>query len=138
MNVKIKLMENGKMPEFKRAGDACLDCYSAEDIVINPGNRSLIKLGFAMEIPEGYEGVIRPRSGLSSKGIDECIGTIDSNYRGELKAIIINNATEPYYINFGDRICQLAIRKTENINFIQVEELDDSVRGINGFGSSGK
>lgn len=138
MNVKIKLMENGKMPEFKRAGDACLDCYAAEAKIIEPGKRSLINLGFALELPEGYEGVIRPRSGLSSKGIDGTIGTIDSNYRGELKGNIINNTSEPYSISFGDRICQLAIRKTEEINFIQVEELNDTVRGADGFGSSGK
>lgn len=138
MNIKIKLFENGKMPEFKRNGDACLDCYASESKTIEPGNRSLIGLGFAMEIPEGFEGVIRPRSGLSSKGYDGAIGTIDSNYRGELKGIIINNTSEPYTVSIGDRVCQLAIRKTEEITLIPVEELTDSNRGSDGFGSSGK
>lgn len=138
MEVKIKLINGGKMPAYKRIGDACLDCYSNEDVFIPLLCRKVIGLGFAMELPQGFEGVIRPRSGMSTNGIDEVIGTIDSNYRGEVKAIIINNSTENITIKKGDRICQLAIRKTEEISFIPVEELNESNRGANGFGSSGK
>ena len=98
----------------------------------------MIGLGFALALPKGYEGVIRPRSGLSAKGIDGAIGTIDENYRGELKAILINNTKEDYAVNFGDRICQLAIRKTEEINLVTVDVLDKTNRGDKGFGSSGK
>ena len=88
-------------------------------------------------LPEGYEAIIRPRSGLSLKGIDECIGTIDSNYRGEVKACIVNNSEGSFDVRSGDRICQLAIRKTEDIVFEQVENLSETNRGDNGFGSSG-
>lgn len=138
VNVKFKLMENGKMPSYTREHDACLDCYSAEDIVIRPNSRQLVKLGFAMQLPNEYEAIIRPRSGNSKKGIDVAIGTVDSNYRGEVMANVINNSDEHFTIAFGDRICQLAVRPAPTINCIQVEELEDSNRGTNGFGSSGK
>lgn len=139
MNIKIVLEENGKLPVFKREGDACLDCYSAEDVTIEYGKRKLVNLGFKIAIPKGYEGVIRPRSGLTSHGTDNGIGTIDSNYRGVVKACIINNDEDekPIEIKIGDRICQLAIRKTEEVELEVVSELDETERGENGFGSSG-
>lgn len=122
---------------FKREGDACADCYSNISVAIASKSRVVIPLGFALEIPEGYEGVIRPRSGMTSKEIDSAIGTIDSNYRGELKAVIINDSDKKITISKGDRICQLAIRKTEYITFEEVDELSETERGSNGFGSSG-
>lgn len=135
--IKIKLMENGKMPAYQRDGDACLDCYSAEDITIRKGSRSLVKLGFALELPANCEAVIRPRSGLTKRGIDCGIGTIDSTYRGEVMANIINNADDDFIIHFGDRVCQLSINEIKRINFQQVEILNDTQRGADGFGSSG-
>lgn len=142
MNVKIKLFEGGRMPMFQRDGDACADCYAriADDInyiSIPSSSRCLVNLGFALELPEGYEAVVRPRSGLSLQKIDICIGTIDSNYRGEVKACIVNNSDGSFDVKNGDRICQLAIRKTEYIVFEQVENLSETNRGSNGFGSSG-
>jgi len=137
MNVKIKLMDNGKLPQFIHRGDACADCYSAENAVIGIGDRKLIRLGFALQLPDGYEAVVRGRSGLAKKGIDVSIGTVDSNYRGEVMANVINNTDDFFEVNFGDRICQLAIRKTEVIDFVTVDKLDESERGENGFGSSG-
>lgn len=137
MDVKIKLMDNGKLPQFMHRGDACCDCYSAEETVIKAGERKLVKLGFAIQLPEGYEAVVRPRSGLSKKGIDICIGTVDSSYTGEVMANVVNNSDDFFAIHFGDRICQLAIRKTEVIDFVTVEKLDETERGSNGFGSSG-
>lgn len=142
MNVKIKIIEGGKMPKFQYKGDACADCYARiadniDRISIPAHSRCLITLGVALELPEGYEAVIRPRSGLSFKGVDVCIGTIDSNYRGEINACIVNNTDSEVYVKDGDRICQLAIRKTENIIFEPVDELSGSERGEKGFGSSG-
>ena len=143
MKIKIKVIENGKIPEFKRKGDACCDCYvrlsdNLDSISIPPNSRYLVNLGFALELPEGYEAIIRPRSGLSSRGIDVCIGTIDSNYRGEVKSCIVNNSDVDYQVYHNDRICQLAIRKIENIIFEQVDNLSETNRGDNGFGSSGR
>lgn len=140
MKVKIKCFEKGMMPECKRVGDACFDCHARTDegeVIIPPGSRTLIPLGFALELSEGYEAVVRPRSGLSAAGIDIAIGTIDSNYRGEVKACLINNSGDEFEIKDGDRICQLAVRRTENVEFVSVDELSDTNRGESGFGSSG-
>lgn len=142
MNVKIKIIEGGKMPMFQHKGDACADCYARiadniDHISIPAHSRCLVNLGFALELPEGYEAIIRPRSGLSLQKIDICIGTIDSNYRGEVKACIVNNSDGSFNVKNGDRICQLAIRKTETVVFEQVENLSETNRGDNGFGSSG-
>lgn len=137
MQVKVKKINNGYIPVFKRDGDACADCYSNISVAIASKSRVIIPLGFSLEIPEGYEGVIRPRSGMTSKEIDAAIGTIDSNYRGELKVVIINDSDKKITISKGDRICQLAIRKTEHITFEEVDELSETERGSNGFGSSG-
>lgn len=141
MNINIKLVDGGKTPIFKHELDACADCSARisanTDAIAIPGHtRCLVNLGFAIEIPEGYEGVIRPRSGNSLNGIDIAIGTIDAGYRGEVKACVINNRQDPFIVHNGDRICQLAIRKTEKINFIEVNELSDSERGTDGFGST--
>ena len=137
VKVKAVVVEGGTLPAYKRDGDACMDCCSRVTIQIEPGHRALVPLGFLMELPFGYEGVIRPRSGLTSGEIDEAIGTIDSNYRGEVKGCIINNSSEVLYIEKGDRICQLAIREAPLIKWDVVEELSESERGANGFGSSG-
>lgn len=139
-SVKLKLIENGKRPEYKKQGDACADCYAKieeDSITLKKGERKLVNLGFAIELPEGYEAIIRPRSGNSLRGIDICIGTIDSGYRGELKACVINNSAEDFIIKNGDRICQLKIQKAEQFSFDEVEKLSDTERGSSGFGSTG-
>lgn len=141
MNVKIKLVgdeyEKGRLPEYKRTGDACMDCYSRGFARILHGQRALVPLGFALELPVGYEAIVRPRSGMSKAGVDVCIGTIDSNYRGEVMACVVNNSGNTYVIGPGDRICQLAIREAPQITWEEVKELSDSNRGEKGFGSSG-
>ena len=140
MYVKIKIFDGGKKPEYKRVGDACLDCYARIEegpIIIEKGTRALIPLGFALELPADYEAVVRPRSGLTSKSIDIAIGTCDENYRGELMANVINNSEKVYAICNGDRICQLAIRYAPKIMFEIVEKLSETNRGEAGFGSSG-
>lgn len=143
MDVKIKLVGNGMMPEYKRSGDACLDCHARlgadriDRICIPAHSRCLVSLGFCLELPDGWEAVIRPRSGLSASGIDIAIGTIDSSYRGEVRACVINNTDGTFDIADGDRICQLAIRRAERVKLVHVDELSDTERGASGFGSTG-
>lgn len=137
MIVKIKLCDNGVLPTYAHIGDACCDCYAAEDLTIAYGEIAKVKLGFCLELPSGYEAQIRPRSGLSSKGVIAILGTIDSNYRGEVCAIIQNNSFDDFEIKFGDRICQMKIERVDPIVFFQVEELSETNRNDKGFGSSG-
>ena len=140
MYVKIKILDGGKIPEYKRKGDACLDCYARIDckfVTIPSGTRALIPLGFMLELPADYEAVVRPRSGLTSDYIDIAIGTCDENYRGELMANVINNSGEDFVISNGDRICQLAIREAPKVMFEVVDKLSETNRGDKGFGSSG-
>lgn len=137
MDVKIKVFEGGSMPAYKRDGDACLDCRAREGAVIAARSRKLIPLGFALELPKGWEAVVRPRSGLSSEGFDVCIGTVDSNYRGELFANVVNSSEADLKVDVGDRVCQLAIREAPVIKLIPVDELSNTERGAAGFGSSG-
>ena len=137
MNVKIKLCDNGILPTYAHIGDACCDCYAAEDLTIAYGQWAKVKLGFCLELPSGYEAQIRPLFGLSSKGVIAILRTIDSNYRGEVCAIIQNNSFDDFEIKFGDRICQMKIERVEPVVFDEVEELSDTLRGCNGFGSTG-
>lgn len=140
MKIKIKLIEGGRLPEFKTDGAVCADCYSRceEPIEIKPGERKLIPLGFAVELPKGYEMVLRPRSGMIKNGIDSAIGTIDFDYRGEVMACVINNMDKAISVENDTRICQCAIRQVPEIEFEVVDELSKTVRGENGFGSTGK
>ena len=139
VEVKIKLIAGGTLPSYKRDGDACLDCCARldGDLTISPKTRRLVNLGFVLELPVGWEAVIRPRSGLTSIEIDNGIGTIDSNYRGEVKACVINAGNEYFTISNGDRICQMAVRRAPKVKFIEVDELSETNRGDNGFGSTG-
>ena len=145
--IPIKLIEGGKLPVYKTLGAACCDCYARLDVkyanenldyvVLFPNERKMIPLGFAIELPEGYEAVIRPRSGLMRKGVDEMIGTIDSDYRGEVMACIVNNSDERIRIYNGDRICQMKIQVAEQFSFATVDTLSETERGDGGFGSTG-
>ena len=139
MKIKIKLFEGGKVPLFKTEGAVCADAYARlnQEVVIRPGERVMIPLGFACELPEGWELQIRPRSGLMAKGIDECFGTGDWDYTGEYRAIVVNNTKDFFTVNNGDRICQVAIREVPKIEFEVVDEIKETVRGSNGFGSTG-
>ena len=140
MKIKIKLIEGGRLPEFKTDGAVCADCYSRceEPIEIKSGERKLIPLGFAVELPKGYEMVLRPRSGMSKNGIDATIGTIDFDYRGEVMVCIINNMDKAIAVENDTRICQCAIRQVPETEFEVVSELSETNRGNNGFGSTGK
>lgn len=110
MDIKVKLINGGTMPQKQHEGDACFDCYANEAKIIPNGKVAKIPLGFALQLPENFEAQIRPRSGLSSKGILTQLGTVDSNFRGEVCAIVYNASGADFHVGIGDRICQLAIR----------------------------
>lgn len=136
-----KLSPLAVVPENAYQGDAGYDLYATEEMVLKPFERALIPTGLAIQIPEGYAGFVLPRSGMAIKqglSLVNAPGLIDSNYRGELKAIAINlDPANDIQVHVGDRIAQLVVMKVENVHFDQVEELDDSERGEGGFGSSG-
>ncbi|MBD3405972.1 MAG: dUTP diphosphatase [Candidatus Lokiarchaeota archaeon] len=141
MRIRVKLLSpQGKIPKAARKGDVAFDLFSTEKYELKPGERYAIATGIALEIPFGYEGVVRPRSGLAIKhGVTvlNSPGTIDSGYRGEIKSIMINHGTESFMIEEGMRIAQLAIRRVPDVIFEQVEDLGKSERGEGGFGSTG-
>ena len=122
-------------------GDAGVDLQSVEHIVLKPQERAMVATGLAIALPEGYAGFVLPRSGLAAKhgiSIVNAPGLIDSNYRGELKVVLVNtDPEESFSIEIGDRIAQLIVMPVPTISFEQVEELPDSQRGESGFGSSG-
>lgn len=138
MDIRTKIIEGGKLPEYKTIGSAGADCYSRIDLVILPREIKVIPLGFSVEIPEGYEMQIRPRSGLSTKAKLAILGTIDSDYRGEVSAIIINLSEDEFIIHSGDRIAQAIVAPVIQATFIPVEELSKTERGEGGFGHTGK
>ena len=137
MILKVKRLENdAKLPERKREGDVGLDLYCIEDFEIEPNEIKIVRTGIAIEIPKGYFGMIKDRSGLASKGLHVLAGIIDENYRGEIKVVLINLGKEKLKFEKYSRIAQLLI-----IPYLKVEieesELSQTERGENGFGSSG-
>ena len=142
MKLKIKkLNKNAPIPAYQTKEAAGFDLHSIEDTVINPGERKLIGTGLAFEIERGYEIQIRPRSGLAFKhGVTvlNSPGTIDSDYRGEIKVLLINLGSEPFEIKCGERIAQAVIAPVIQAEIEEVENLSDTERGSGGFGSTGK
>lgn len=141
IDLKIKkLHKSAIIPAYQSAEAAGFDLHSVESCVIESGKSALIATGLAFEIPKGYEVQIRPRSGLALKhGISvlNTPGTIDSDYRGEIKVILINHSNAPFSINIGDRIAQGVVNEIICAKIIEVEDLANSTRGAMGFGSSG-
>ena len=142
ISVPIKRLDDTlDMPAYAYVGDAGLDLRSAEDAVLKPFERKLISCGIAIAIPEGYAGFVLPRSGLAAKhgiSIVNAPGLIDSNYRGEIKAILVNlDPHEDFAIARGDRIAQLVIMAVPPVMLEEVDELSETSRGAGGFGSSG-
>ena len=139
MNIKIVEIREGFTPVYKHPTDACADCFAniKEPLYIENGLTVKIPLGFAVEVPVGYEGITKGRSGLSSKGLILQSGCIDPGYTGEVCAIVTNFTGSPFLVNDGDRICQFKIQESEKIYFEKVSCLADSERGNKGFGSSG-
>jgi dUTP pyrophosphatase len=141
--VKLKRLAHGEdlpLPDYATSGAAGMDVVSAEDVVIAPGARHPVATGFALAIPHGFEIQVRPRSGLALKHgitVPNTPGTIDSDYRGELKVLLINHGSEPFAIARGDRVAQLVLAPVVQAAWEEVAELDETARGAGGFGSTG-
>lgn len=128
------------LPAYATSGAAGMDIVSAEDVTIAPGARHAVATGLAVAIPHGFEIQVRPRSGLALKHgitVPNAPGTIDSDYRGEVKVILINHGAEPFAIVRGDRVGQLVVAPVVQGSWLEVAELDATARGEGGFGSTG-
>ena len=142
VNVHIKLLDPElPAPAYAKPGDAGADLRSRIDFDLEPGERALVPTGVAIALPEGYVGLVHPRSGLATKNgitIVNAPGTVDSGYRGELMVTLLNtDKTKSFHVQRGDRIAQLIIQKYEHATFTVVDELEQTERGASGFGSSG-
>ena len=142
MKIKVKKLSNkATIPAYQTKEAAGFDLHSIEDVILKSGERKLISTGLSFEIPFGYEIQIRPRSGLAYKyGITvlNTPGTIDSDYRGEIKVLLINHSNEDFEIKQNERIAQAIIKEVIQAEFIEVDELSETDRGSKGFGSTGK
>tara|TARA_R100000664_G_C2758180_1_gene146879 strand:- start:288 stop:707 length:420 start_codon:yes stop_codon:yes gene_type:complete len=138
--VKVKLLsQSAKVPTRSNTTDAGWDLYASKTDAIMRSCRKLVSTDIAMEIPEGCVGLIWPRSGLSVKnGIAVLAGVVDSGYRGEIKVCLLNTSESTFMIEPGDRIAQMLIQKVEDVDFAEVENLDEADRGDSGFGSTGR
>jgi dUTP pyrophosphatase len=145
IHIQIKRLENNPdlpLPSYETKGSSGMDIRAAVEgpVILNPGEVKLIPTGFAMSIPPGYEGQVRPRSGLALRhgiGMVNSPGTIDSDYRGEISIVIINWGRNPFTINRGDRIAQMVIGKVYIADLVDADSLDSTLRGAGGFGHSG-
>lgn len=140
MKVKIKRIYGGMMPERKTEGSACFDCYARiedEVLILAPHGCERIPLGFCVQLPCNFKAMVYPRSGLSCQNVLIQIGTIDSDYTGEVQAIVVNNTDKPLMVENGERIAQLSIERVNDIDFQEVEKLKNTLRGARGFGSTG-
>lgn len=140
MQIK-RLAPNAVIPSFQTSGSSGADVYSVQDVDIQPGKAKMVGLGFAVAVPKGFELQVRPRSGLAMKHLVTVLntpGTIDSDYRGEVKVILINHGDTVFRVCVGDRIAQVVLAKVYKDDFTEVYELDATPRGAGGFGSTGK
>ena len=140
MELKVqKLSKYARLPSKANQDDAGWDLYASEDAIIEPAHRTIVGTDIAMAIPTGYVGLIWERSGLATnRGIHRFAGVIDSGYRGEIKVCLWNASDEHYVINKGDRVAQLLIQPVPAFPLIEVQNLDNTDRGSDGFGSSGQ
>jgi dUTP pyrophosphatase len=144
LSIQLKRLPHGEglpMPSYATSGAAGMDVVAAEDLVLEPGQRHAVATGFAIAIPPGYEVQVRPRSGLALKHGITCLntpGTIDEDYRGEVKVILANLGGEPFEIVRGERIAQLVPAPVQKAVFAEVEALEETGRGAGGFGSTGR
>ncbi len=143
VSVQVKRLPHGEglaLPAYATDGSAGMDVLAAEDLTLSAGARHAVATGLAIAIPPGFEIQVRPRSGLALKygiSVPNSPGTIDSDYRGELKVILINLGAEAFAIRRGDRIAQLVLAPVTQARWVTVEELDETARGEGGFGSTG-
>jgi dUTP diphosphatase len=129
----------GVLPEYGSPAAAGADLRASQALVIPPGGRAAVPTALRLEIPAGHVGLVWPRSGLAVRhGIDTLAGVIDSDYRGELKVVLVNHGPEPFAIAAGDRVAQLLLQRVERVSFRAVAGLTDTQRGQEGFGSTGR
>ena len=137
----LRLDPEVPVPAYAHPGDAGADLVATVDVTLQPGERTLVPTGVALALPEGYVGLVHPRSGLAARSglsIVNAPGTIDAGYRGEIKVCLVNlDPREPVSLSRGDRIAQLVVQRFERAAFIEVEALPESVRGEGGYGSTG-
>ena len=144
IEIKLSRLAHGEglpLPRYATEDAVGLDVTAAETLVLQPGERHAVATGFAIEIPRGYEVQVRPRSGLAAKHGITCLntpGTIDSDYRGEVKVILVNLGQEPFEVKRGERIAQLVPAPVLRADFVEVEALGETQRGSGGFGSTGR
>jgi dUTP pyrophosphatase len=129
----------GSLPEYASAGAAGADLRASEAVEIAPGGRAAVPTGVRLQIPPGHVGLVWPRSGLAVRhGIDTLAGVIDSDYRGEVRVVLVNHGHEPFRIAPGDRVAQLLVQRVERAAFTAAAGIDDTDRGGGGFGSTGR
>jgi dUTP pyrophosphatase len=139
MKVKIKLSKDAHMPTYGTSGAAGLDLYASADVTIQPNERMLIPTGVAMEIPDGHFCYVMGRSGNTiKKGLHVALGTIDSDYIGEIGVMAFNQSSDAISFAKGDRVAQMVILPYPKVTFVETEELSDTERGTGGYGSTGK
>ena len=140
MILKIKkLHKDAKMPSYAHHDDAGFDLYAVENTTVKVGKRVAVPTGIAMEIPEGFVGLVWDKSGLAVKhGINTIAGVVDSSYRGEVVVALVNNGETDYTFEKGHKVAQMIIQRKETMEFVEVEELSGTLRGAGGFGSTGK
>jgi dUTP diphosphatase len=136
-----RLDEQVSLPSYAHPGDAGADLATTIDVRLGPGERALVPTGISIALPEGYVGLIHPRSGLAARfglSIVNAPGTVDAGYRGEVKVMLVNlDPTEPVTLHRGDRIAQLLVQRVERASFVEVQSLPASARGEGGYGSTG-
>ncbi|WP_341209646.1 dUTP diphosphatase [uncultured Sphingomonas sp.] len=144
IRIALRRLPHGEglpLPIYATTGAAGMDVVAAEDVTLAPGGRAAVATGFAIAIPEGFEVQVRPRSGLALKHGITCLntpGTIDADYRGEIKVILANLGTEPFEVRRGERIAQLVPAAVTAAAIVEVDALDATARGSGGFGSTGR
>ena len=139
MPVEVPVEGAGTLPEYASRGAAGADLRAAQAALIPPGARQAVATQLRLAIPEGHVGLIWPRSGLAARhGIDVLAGVVDSDYRGEVRVVLINHGDEPFRVEAGDRVAQLLIQEVCRASFRRTAALDETPRGSDGFGSTGR
>lgn len=137
----VRLDPELPLPSYAHPGDAGADLHTTVDVVLAPGERALVPTGIALALPEGFVGLVHPRSGLAARhgvSIVNTPGTVDAGYRGEVKVLLVNlDPTEPVELRRGERVAQLVVQRVERAAFVEVDALPDSARGSGGYGSTG-
>jgi len=137
--VRVQRGDGARLPAYASAAAAGADLCASEAVVLEPGGRAAVPTALRIAIPPGHVGLVWPRSGLAVRhGIDTLAGVIDSDYRGEVRVVLVNHGAEPFAIAAGDRIAQLLVQPVERAAFVEAGSLDETPRGESGFGSTGR